>query len=236
LAEEKEKLAETNKELEEFTYIASHDLQEPLRKISAFGDILKTKYEKSLDASGLDYLERMINSSLRMKNLISSLLMYSRIGTKAITFEKVDINNIVAEVLLDFEIPIKQTNAKIEVSNLPVINANPLQMHQLFQNLIGNALKYSKKDICPEIKISSSSHIDNSIIITIQDNGIGFDEQYAEKIFGVFQRLHGKNEYEGTGIGLSICRKIMEKHNGHIIAYSKAGEGSTFTIFLLKTF
>ncbi|MEW6601179.1 MAG: ATP-binding protein, partial [Nitrospirota bacterium] len=232
------KLEQSNRELQDFAHIASHDLQEPLRKIMAFGDRLNSKYMNELDDQGRDYLKRMRNAAVRMQYLIQSLLLYSRVTTKAQPFEQVDLSEVKQEVLSDLEFRIVETGGRIvETDKLPVVNADPLQMRQLFQNLISNALKFSKKDEKPLIKISCRSVSINGNgkmghEITVEDNGIGFDEQYADRIFGVFQRLHGRSEFEGSGIGLSICRKIVTRHGGHISAKSTPGHGARFIITL----
>ncbi|RJQ52591.1 MAG: hypothetical protein C4526_07910 [Nitrospiraceae bacterium] len=239
-----EKLRISNRELQEFVSIASHDLQEPLRKVTAFGGRFRTGYAHVLDEKGLDYLERMMNSAKRMQELINGLLSFSRVTTKAQPFVPVDLSRVTKEVLADLEVRIEQTGGHVEVSDLPTLDADPLQMRQLFQNLISNALKFHKTDSPPEIKISGTFVHNNendppllrpdgeSCQITVEDNGIGFDNKYAERIFGVFQRLHGRQEYEGTGIGLSICRKIVERHGGTISAMGMPGEGAKFIVTL----
>lgn len=227
-----EKLKSSNRELEQFAYIASHDLQEPLRKIKIFGDLLSTNYGNVLDTNGRDYLQRMTNAATRMENFINDLLQYSRV-TRGKPFTQVDLNIILNEVLVDLEMRINETKADIKTENLPVIEAEPLQMRQLFLNIIGNAIKYHRPDVPPVITITSELiHEDNHPFceINIIDNGIGFDNQYAEKIFGLFQRLQGRGKYDGTGIGLPICKKIVEQHNGFIRASSRENEGSVFCI------
>ncbi len=232
------KLEQSNRELQDFAHIASHDLQEPLRKIMAFSDRLNSKYLEALDDQGRDYLTRMRNATVRMQYLIQSLLLYSRVTTKAQPFVRVDLSAVKQEVLSDLEFRILETGGHIvETDKLPVVNADPLQMRQLFQNLISNALKFSRKSEPPLVKISCrpvsiNGNGNSRYEITIEDNGIGFDEQYADRIFGVFQRLHGRNEFEGSGIGLSICRKIVIRHGGDITARSAPGQGSRF-IFTL---
>jgi len=238
------KLEKSNKELEAFAYIASHDLQEPLRKVMAFGERLKAKWGESLHDQGRDYMERMQNATLRMQTLINDLLAFSRVTSKVQPFIPVDLNAAVREVSSDLEVKIEQLKGHIDIDNLPVIEADPLQMRQLFQNLIGNALKFHKPEESPVVTVKSEKMNGNGnekgngeihhelYQITVEDNGIGFDEKYLDRIFGVFQRLHGRNEYEGTGIGLSICRKIVERHNGNITAKSTPGEGSSFIVTL----
>jgi light-regulated signal transduction histidine kinase (bacteriophytochrome) len=224
-----QQLSRSNKELEQFAYIASHDLQEPLRKISAFGSRLASKCKDALDDQAADYLARMQNAALRMQSLIDGLLTYSRVTTKAQPFSSVDLSVIVNEVLGDLETKIKDTGANVECSVNATIGADPLQMRQLFQNLIGNALKYHAHGVPPQVSVHAAVSGKNCTI-TVRDNGIGFEQQYAEQIFGVFVRLHGRSsEYEGSGIGLSVCRKIVERHEGTITAQSEPGKGTTFT-------
>ncbi len=233
-----DKLQRSNRELQDFAYVASHDLQEPLRKVQAFSDRLKTKYSDKLEGEGLDYLERMRGAANRMQLLIQDLLTFSRVATNARPFAKVDLKEITREVLSDLEVKIEETGASVEIGELPTVDADPLQMRQLLQNLIGNALKFRKSSQSPIINIFSQSLPSNrngsrgKFQLVVKDNGIGFDEKYTDKIFAVFQRLHGRTEYEGSGVGLSICRKIAERHNGHIAANSTLHEGSTFIVTL----
>jgi len=238
-----EKLEQNNRELQEFAHIASHDLQEPLRKITAFGDRLRDKYAEGLGEQGNDYLERMQSAAHRMHDLISSLLMFSRITTRALPFNRVDLNTVAAQVLSDLEVRIEQSKGRVEISGLATIDADPVQMYQVLQNLIGNALKFHRKGDAPLVKVFGRFISGNGgglhrgqggelYQIIVEDNGIGFDEKYLEKIFGVFQRLHGRKEYEGTGIGLSICRKIAERHGGSVTAESSPGKGASFIVTL----
>ncbi|QVL34570.1 PAS domain-containing protein [Telmatocola sphagniphila] len=245
-AEEREKnqareLRRSNEELEKFAYVASHDLQEPLRKIQAFGNRLTQKYQSTLGEEGQNYIERMLDSSARMRRLIDDLLAFSRVTTKPGNFEMVDLNLLVQEVLSDLEGRLLQTGGQVIVGKLPKIQADALQMRQLFQNLIGNALKFHKVGVPPEVNIASqligTNSADNNdsvkpacYRVDISDNGIGFDEKYLDRIFEVFQRLHGRDEYEGTGVGLAICRKIVERHRGSISAKSQPGQGATFEV------
>ena len=245
------KLRQSNRELEDFAYVASHDLQEPLRKVQAFGDRLEKKFSEKLGDEGKDYIDRMRNAAGRMQTLINDLLTFSRIATKSRPFETTNITKIAEGVVSDLEVKIEETKAKVEIENLPIIDADPLQMRQLFQNLIGNALKFQRPGETPHIKISSdisndktasfkingvdySTHDSGKKLckIIVQDNGIGFEEKYLHKIFTVFQRLHGRETYEGSGIGLSVCRKIVERHNGEITAHSQPEKGSTFFVTL----
>jgi two-component system, LuxR family, sensor kinase FixL len=237
------RLQQSNQELEDFAAIASHDLQEPLRKIQAFGDRLKTQYSQALTHEGQDYLERMQTAAKRMQVLINDLLSVSRITTRAKPFVKVNLNEVIQEVLSDLEIQIQRVNAQITVEELPTLDADPLQMRQLLQNLLSNALKFHQPNVPPIILIRSqilaavgsngTNFPQNARCqITITDHGIGFDPNYADRIFTVFQRLHSSSEYEGTGIGLAICRKIAERHGGTITANSVPGQGSTFAVVL----
>jgi signal transduction histidine kinase len=237
------KLERSNSELQDFASVASHDLQEPLRKVQAFSDRLKTKYASVLDEQGRDYLERVQNAAGRMQTLINDLLTYSRVATKAKPFVPTNVQSITREVISDLEARIEQVNGKVEVGELPTLDADPLQVRQLMQNLIGNSLKYRKPDVPPIVRVSSRTLREDPAAgaqkpspqfcqILVEDNGIGFEEIYAERIFTIFQRLHGRSEYEGTGVGLAVCRKIVERHGGTITARSKPGEGSTFLVNL----
>jgi signal transduction histidine kinase len=231
-------LERSNRELQDFAFVASHDLQEPLRKIQAFGDRLKSKYGNELTDEGQDYLARMQNAAQRMHRLINDLLTFSRVATKAQPFVEIDLNEIAKDVLDDMETSLQESGATVETGHLPTIEADPLQMRQLFQNLIGNALKFHRRDVAPIVKINGEplSGEKNgeaaTYRITVEDNGIGFDEKYLDRIFTPFQRLHGRGEYEGTGIGLAVCRKIVERHGGTLTASSREGSGSTFVVTL----
>ncbi len=238
-----ESLVRSNAELEQFAYAASHDLQEPLRKIQVFGERLGQKYAGSLDEKGLDYLKRMRNAASRLQSLINDLLQFSRVTRRAPDFNEVDLRNVVEEVISDLEVKIKESGARIEYSGLPVIEANRTQMKVLLQNLTGNALKFQKPGISPYVKITgriseqeppgcSAPGFGEFCIITVEDNGIGFDAQYAERIFTIFQRLHGRSEYNGSGIGLALCKKIVKYHGGGITAKSEPGQGALFEITL----
>ncbi len=236
LLEQADKLARSNAELEQFAYVASHDLQEPLRKIQAFGDRLKTKYEAGLGPEGLDYLTRMQNAAARMQVLIQDLLSLSRVASNSKPFTSVDLGDVVRTVVSDLEMRINDANGRVDIGSLPVIFGDRGQMAQLFQNLIGNGLKFRKPGETPLVRIESQVQALPSGApgwqITVEDNGIGFDEKYRDRIFQIFQRLHGRNEYEGTGIGLAICRKIVDRHGGSILASSSPGAGAKFIITL----
>jgi PAS domain S-box-containing protein len=225
-------LQESNQALQDFASIASHDLQEPLRKVSVFGSVLQSKYGDALGGNGREYVERMLSATGRMQSLITSLLDYSRLDTKAQSFVEVKLNDVVKEVLADLEVRIHQSGGRVETEDLPIVQADPTQMHMLFQNLIANGLKFHKENEKPFVKVTARCQKENCLIC-VEDNGIGFDEQYLEKIFAPFQRLHGNGSpYEGTGIGLAICRKIVERHGGKITARSTPGKGSTFIVTL----
>ena len=226
-----DELQRSNAELQDFAAVASHDLQEPLRKIQSFADELKMSIGNRIDTDEQDTLDRMIAAAGRMRILINDLLNFSRVTTMAKPFIPVDLGLTVREVLSDLEARTRDTKGRIEVCELPTIDADPMQMHQLLQNLIGNGLKFHAPGVAPIIKVSGEKGGLN-YQLSITDNGIGFDEKYLDRIFTVFQRLHGRKEYEGTGMGLAICRKIAERHGGQIKARSAPGAGSTFTITL----
>jgi PAS domain S-box-containing protein len=228
-------LRASNRELEDFASVASHDLQEPLRKIQAFGDRLVAKAGPSLGPDGQDYLRRMRAAAGRMQTLIADLLAFSRVRIKAQPFTRIDLNQIAGEVLADLESALEQTGGRVELADLPSIDADPVQMRQLIQNLLGNALKFHKPDVPPLVRLfaeSDGAAESGGCRLIVQDNGIGFDEKYLDRIFNVFQRLHGRGQYEGTGIGLAVCRKIAERHGGSITARSAPGEGSSFVVTL----
>lgn len=227
-------LARSNRELQDFAYVASHDLQEPLRKIQAFGNLLEDEYAHKL-GEGLDYLGRMRKAASRMSGLIEDLLAFSRVTTMAQPFARVPLSRVVREVVGDLETRIQETGGKVKVGKLPSIIADPTQMRQLMQNLIGNALKFHRPNIPPVVKITAAPTKANDgtikeYRISVADNGIGFEEKYLDRIFAVFQRLHGRDTYDGTGIGLAVCRKIVERHGGDITAASIPGKGSTFVV------
>ncbi|MEP7705007.1 ATP-binding protein [Paraglaciecola sp. 25GB23A] len=236
-----EELKRSNRELEDFAFVASHDLQEPLRKIRAFGDRLRSNYAQRLDEKGDDYINRMHNAAERMSDLINDLLEFSRINTRGKDFVKVDLNDTVATIIDDLEIAIKESDAQISLCTLPIIDADPSQMYQLLLNLISNAVKFKKAGGAVQISFSyqlvdataGQHHISEKWhLITITDNGIGFAQEYADKIFSPFQRLHSRDEYKGTGIGLAVCRRIVERHHGQISAQSAEGLGAQFSIRL----
>ncbi|HEX8597621.1 MAG TPA: ATP-binding protein [Chloroflexia bacterium] len=237
-------LQRSNRELEEFAAVASHDLQEPLRKIQAFGNRLSVRYGDSLDDDGRDYLTRMLTSAARMRILIDDLLDYSRLTIKSRHYVKVNLGALCHEVLSDLGQQIDRSRGRVEVGDLPTIEADAMQMSRLLQNLISNALKFTPEGVRPSIKVSArraEGSVDPCLSdlaatehweIRVQDQGIGFDIKYLDRIFAPFQRLHGRNEFEGTGIGLAICRKIAESHWGSITAESAVGKGATFIVTL----
>jgi light-regulated signal transduction histidine kinase (bacteriophytochrome) len=225
------KLEESNRALQDFAYIASHDLQEPLRKIETFGGLLASEFASISEEQGKDYLGRMQNAAARMRAFIQDLLNYSRVSTKVEPPRRLNLKTIVQDVLSELEVSISQTHANIKIGDLPQVNADPVQMHQLFQNLIGNALKFHGNEQ-PAIEVSSPGCSDAICEIHVTDNGIGFDQKYAERVFAPFQRLHGRSRYEGSGMGLAICKKIVERHGGTIRAESISGKGATFIIDL----
>lgn len=228
-------LERSNQELQNFAYVASHDLQEPLRKITAFGNRIQQRYADVLDERGVDYLQRMESAAKRMQQLILDLLAFSRVTTHSQPFEPVSLGDICADVGADLEFRIEETGAVIEVGALPDIEADPTQIRQLFQNLISNALKFSRPDVTPCIQVTGELVVVNgrdAVQIYVKDNGIGIEEQYQQRIFEVFERLHTRAEYEGTGVGLAICRKIVERHKGSIRVESVPNKFTTFIVIL----
>ncbi len=226
-------LARSNQALQDFASIASHDLKEPLRKVASFGFILQQKCGEALGLTGNDYLQRMLDATRRMESLLTGLFEYSKVTMNPEPFMEVDLYDIVHEVLSDLEVKLEKSAAKVKIGALPCVEADPTQMRQLFQNLIGNALKFHKAGQKPFVSVWSDPDGDKGFRIAVQDRGIGFEEEYVDRIFAPFQRLHGRNSpYKGTGMGLAICRKIAERHGGSIRAKSVPGEGSTFIVWL----
>jgi signal transduction histidine kinase len=224
-------LSRSNAELEQFASIASHDLQEPLRKVQTFAAQLNATESERLSEQGQDFLRRMSDAAGRMRALIDDLLMFSRVSTKARPFTAVDLSETVAYVLADLEIAIEESGAQLTIDPLPTIEAEPMQMRQLLQNLLGNALKFRRDGVTPEITVRATV-ADGIAELTVADNGLGFDAQFATRIFRAFERLHGTSAYPGTGIGLALCRKIVERHHGTITADGRENEGATFTVRL----
>jgi len=226
-----------NRELQEFANVAAHDLQEPLRKIQVFGDLLQHEMSQNLSDLARDYLARMTGAATRMQELIKALLAYSRVSTKTNPFERVDLRHIAEKVVDDFAMSMEEKQPIVEIGDLPEIDADPVQISQLLQNLIVNAIRYKKQDQVPAVKISGrwvkqAGRKNKYVELRVQDNGIGFDMRYLDRIFLPFERLHGRREYEGTGMGLAICRTIAQRHGGSITAESRPGEGATFIVTL----
>jgi signal transduction histidine kinase len=242
LLENIDRLESANKDLDMVAFMASHDLQEPLRKIITFSERLNSKYEKFFDEEGTKFIQRVQRSAERMQALINDIMTFSKIATRKDSFQSSNLNVLLLDVLNDLEGQIKEKNAVIKIDDqLPVIDANPVLIRPLFHNLINNALKYCRKDVKPLISIKTEVNVmmqnpkgpaTRFCRIYITDNGIGFEQKYAEQIFGMFKRLHPQDQYEGTGIGLALCKKIVEEHHGFIAAMSKVNEGSTFIISL----
>lgn len=238
-----EELQRSNRELEEFAFVASHDLQEPLRKIRAFGDRLQQKCGNELGEAGTGYVARMQAASERMSTLIDDLLSFSRVTTKQRPFVSVDLNEVMRRVLDDLDFAIEEQNAQVHIDPLSVIDADASQIAQVFTNLIVNSLKFHQKDDRPRVTVTCETNVAAPVADDVRiwcclrfaDQGIGFETQYAERVFSLFQRLHGRDEYSGTGIGLALCRKIVERHGGMITAQSEPGAGAVFTIYLPMT-
>jgi PAS domain S-box-containing protein len=230
-------LARKNRDLQEFAYVASHDLQEPLRKISAFAELLTADFGDTLAPPGLMYVDRIRDAAQRMTTLLRDLLTYSRVATRGAPFQPVNLNRIVEEVTSDLQILLEERQGQVMHEPLPEIEADPTQMRQLFQNLIGNALKFHREGVPPVVRITTETprqgaRAQDVQTIVVQDNGIGFDKQHLDRIFAPFQRLHTRREFEGAGLGLAICKRIMERHEGDITARSRPGEGATFIVTL----
>ena len=245
LAAAARELRRSNRELEEFASIAAHDLQEPLRKIRAFATRLADGYPGVLDDRGRDYLVRITSAAVRMETLIGGLLDFARISTTRRPFTPVDLGDIASAVVHDLESGVERVGGRVEVGPLPTVEADSIQMRQLFQNLVANALKFRRPDIAPVVVIRSVEAEGGGVVsahsasrkpaacrLEFEDNGIGFEERYAARIFAPFERLHGRSQYEGTGIGLALCRRIVERHGGIIAARSTPGQGSTFVVDL----
>jgi light-regulated signal transduction histidine kinase (bacteriophytochrome) len=231
-----EELQRSNKELEDFAYIASHDLQEPLRKILAFGDRFESRYKDQLSEDAIEYLDRMLRSAQRMRVLVEGLLTYARVASKDIPYRQVELQSLIREVLDDMEVTIEEQKAEVVVHELPAVEANPIQLTQVFQNLIGNSLKFHKPNEPARVNIEGEIIEDGEqkkyARVRVADQGIGIPDEYQDKIFNIFQRLHGRSAYEGTGIGLAVVRRIIERHNGAIRVFSKEGKGTTFEMDL----
>jgi light-regulated signal transduction histidine kinase (bacteriophytochrome) len=219
-------LERSNAELEQFAYVASHDLQEPLRIVASYSQLLARRYQDKLDSDANEFIDFIVDGASRMQILINDLLSYSRVGTRGQGFEPTDFNKVIESALQNLELSLEDKAATVTYDNMPTLMADRVQVMQLFQNLISNAIKFHG-DAPPQIHLGVEKQADE-FVFQVRDNGIGIDPQYAERIFLVFQRLHGKREYPGTGIGLAICKKIVERHGGRIWVESAPGEGSTF--------
>jgi light-regulated signal transduction histidine kinase (bacteriophytochrome) len=219
-------LQRSNRELEEFAAVASHDLQEPLRKIASFSELLANRYRGRLDEKADAFIGYIVDGAERMKTLINDILAYSRITTRGREFANTDFNAVINQVIRDMEMIIDDNAAEIDCEALPTIPADNIQMCQLFQNLIGNAIKYRSNE-APKIHISARKQ-ESEWVFSVADNGIGIEQEYLQRIFIIFQRLHARDEYHGTGIGLAVCKKIVERHGGRIWVESEPGKGSTF--------
>jgi PAS domain S-box-containing protein len=235
-------LADSNRDLEEFARVASHELREPLRKIHLFGDRLHTKFAEQLSTEGRDYIERIGSAVDRMEQLLDDLLTLARVSATPDPFVPVQLGEVMHRVASDLELQIEETGARVEIGDLPTIHGDPRQMYRLFQNLVSNALKFRSDQDAPVIEIhgrfptGTGQRLPHDLVgfrqIVVEDNGIGFDDKNADRIFGVFERLHGRGRYEGTGMGLAICRRITGRHGGYITARSTPGKGSTFIVTL----
>ena len=225
-------LEQSNIELEQFAYVASHDLQEPLRMVSSFLQLLERKYHNQLDDDGKEFIHFAVDGANRMKTLINDLLKYSRVGTRGKPFTKTDMNVVIRQVITNLSSSLEESGVKVDLSHLPDINADESQMIQLFQNLVSNAIKF-RGQVDPFVKINSSES-DEALTFTIEDNGIGIEPRFHDRIFVIFQRLHTPDKYPGTGIGLSVCKKIVDRHHGEIKLESESGKGTKFKIVLPK--
>jgi light-regulated signal transduction histidine kinase (bacteriophytochrome) len=226
-------LSRSNAELQQFAYVASHDLQEPLRMVMSYLQLLSRRYKGKLDADADEFIHFAVDGASRMQGLINDLLAYSRVGTQGKPFEPTDCEAIVDRAITNLQITIQETGAVITREPMPRVMADPTQLTSLFQNLIGNAIKYRQKDRPPEVHLGVEQK-DGDWMFFVRDNGIGIDQKYWDRVFVIFQRLHGRGEYEGTGIGLAVCKKIVERHGGHIWVDSEPGRGSTFFFTMPK--
>ena len=237
VAERTAELAQRNRDLEEFASVISHDLQEPLRKVQKFGDMLSRNALEHFNPTELDYIQRMQGAATRMSHMIDDLLALARISTLDYSYQKVDLNQVVWEVLSILETSLERKGGIVDVGDLPAIEAEPSQMKRLFQNLIGNAIKFHRPGIAPRVRISYQevpgfTHKSPQVQILVEDNGIGFEETQVEYMFQPFKRLVSRTQYEGNGVGLTICKKVVESHGGQISAKSTPGSGSTFIVTL----
>lgn len=236
-AQDAANLQRSNQALAEFAAIAAHDLQEPLRKVQAFGERLETRCGSQLDEQAHDYLARMLSATARMRALIDALLEYARFSRLDGRMVNVDLHRLVSDVVADLQAQLERTGGEVSVADLPVVHANPTHMRQLFQNLIGNGLKFHRAGVPPRVRVyvgagDGGEPGGRHHVIVVEDNGIGFDDRHRERIFRIFQRLHGVHEYEGTGIGLAVCRRIVEQHGGTLVSEGEPGMGARFFVSL----
>ncbi len=232
LAQQREELQRSNEALDEYAALTAHDLQEPMRKVLSFGDMLASSAGAALDGESRLHLQRMLNAASRMRTLINDLLVYSQVSTRVARFEPTDLGLIAREVVQDLDTAIAEAGGRVELGPLLEVEADALQIRQLMQNLFSNAIKYRRPDVPPVVRITCESTNGVTCTLTVSDNGIGFKQEYAEKIFKMFERLHNRAQYGGSGIGLAICRRIVERHGGAIAATSTPGQGATFTVSL----
>jgi len=224
-------LARSNAELEQFAYIASHDLQEPLRMVASYTQLLARRYQGKLGPDADEFIAFAVDGARRMQELINDLLTYSRVGTRGLELQAVDIGQVVDMVVSDLAASIAETDASVTHDALPTLRGDPIQLRQLFQNLIANGIKFHRRDVTPLVHVSAAQH-GGTWTFRVADNGIGIEPQYLERIFALFQRLHNRADYPGTGIGLAICKKIVERHGGEIRVESEPGRGTTFVVTL----
>ena len=224
----RQELSRSNTELQEFAYIASHDLQEPLRAISGYTKLLQTEYTTQLDSTAHEYMDFVIDGTKRMRELIEDLLAYSRVGTSEPVFSQVDCNSIVREAVVNLQTSIEESQAEIIYRDLPCLMAERGQLVQLFQNILSNAVKFRRRDVSPKIAVRAKLQQDSTWLFSIEDNGIGIKPEYYDRIFKIFKRLHSQREFSGTGIGLALCRKIVERHGGKMWVESQLGNSTTF--------
>ena len=233
LADKADELARSNEELERFAYVASHDLQEPLRMVASYLQLLERRYDDKLDQDAKDFIGFAVDGATRMKRLINDLLAYSRVGTRGKPFEATDLNNVLGQVHVNLQKIIEENGALISQTEMPTVLADQTQMVQLFQNLISNGIKFRKEECAPQINVSVCD-AGHEWQFSVKDNGIGFEQQYEDRIFVIFQRLHTKDKYTGTGIGLAVSKRIIERHGGRIWVESVPGEGATFYFTIPK--
>jgi light-regulated signal transduction histidine kinase (bacteriophytochrome) len=223
-----QELGRSNRELELFAYVASHDLQEPLRMVHSYLQLLERRYKGQLDDDADEFIGFAVDGADRMQTLIMDLLTYSRVGTRGKPFEPTDLGDALEAALANLQVAIEESGARITHDQMPTLSVDATQITQLFQNLVGNAIKFHQQNEPPEIHVGAE-HKDSNYVLSVQDNGIGIDSQYFDRIFMIFQRLHTREEYDGTGIGLALCKKIVERHGGSIWVESQPGEGATFS-------